>query len=417
MSSNNSDQTDSRPTVEFLVDKYAEKAYEIGRNNAGFQLAVQLRDNSYSLSQALAAAEEYAAAVGPGYSLAEATASAKSAYRSAAREPWSDGKLSYKGRQAALKRNFPTESWQEREVARRAAESAKEQDAARGRAIKFFFNDCKPIAGTPAAAYLESRGIPTDLAQYADCRYAEAFPNIGEAVVFKVRDDTRILALQGRSLSGKVMRNYCSLAGGVFSSCGVANSQEVAITESPIDALSLAAAGLPAVALCGTGNIPKFLVDMLSVPAESAADEADRRLVFLATDNDEAGEQAATRLASTLSRSECVRLNPTGKDFNDDWLADPQALAARVSQVKNQRPPAGGSSEQADSPAPVSRSLRCPKCGTANNVKPTEFANISSYKCACGYDCAMDNILLRMDGDKIFAHTKPEDESEDYVIL
>ena len=357
---NNSEQTDSRPAVNLLIEKYASQAAEVGRNNAGFNLAVQLRDNGYSLAEALAAAESYAAMVGPGYSLAEATASAKSAYKSAAREPWSECRLSYRGRQAALKRNFPTQPWHEREAARRAAESAKEQDAARGREIKFFFNDCKPIAGTQAAANLESRGIHIGLADYAKCRYAEAFPNIGEAVVFTVRDDTRVLALQGRSLTGKVMRNYCSLAGGVFSSCGVSNSQEVAITESPIDALSLAAAGLPAVALCGTGNIPKFLVDMLSVPAESAGEEADRRLVFLATDNDEAGEQAATRLASTLGRSECVRLIPQGKDFNDDWLADPQALSARVSQVKSQRPPAGSCAGQADSPAPVSRSLRCP---------------------------------------------------------
>ena len=37
--------------------------------------------------------------------------------------------------------------------------------------------------------------------------------------------------------------------------------------------------------------------------------------------------------------------------------------------------------------------------------------------CACGYggyDCAMDNILLRMDDDMIFAHTEPQAEEQDY---
>lgn len=407
MSGDNSEQTDSRPAVNLLIEKYASQAAAVGRNNAGFSLAVQLRDNGYSLTEALAAAQAYADRVGPGYSLAEAAASAKSAYKIAAREPWSESRLSYRGRQAALKRNFPTQPWHEREAAMRAAAAGKEREQARAKVVKFF-KSCKPIAGTSAATYLESRGIPLSLAEAARCRYSEDFPGCGEAVVFHVRNADRLLALQGRSLSGKIMRNYGSLAEGVFTTGCLLESQEVAITESPIDALSLKAAGLPALALCGTGNIPKWLADMLSVSAESAKDEADRRRVFLATDNDEAGEQAAARLAAALCRSECVRLIPQGKDFNEDWLADSGALEARVREALSR------ASAQADSPAPVSRSLSCPKCGVSNDVQPTEYDNISSYKCSCGYDCALDNILLGMSSEKIIAHAGPQAESRDY---
>src|ERR1039458_9745419 len=67
-----------------------------GRNNAGFGLALQLRDNGYSQPEAVSSMASYVDRVGKTnltgkperYTLTEAGASVREAYRSPAREPW-----------------------------------------------------------------------------------------------------------------------------------------------------------------------------------------------------------------------------------------------------------------------------------------------------------------------------------------
>jgi DNA primase len=83
----------------------------------------------------------------------------------------------------------------------------------------------------------------------------------------------------------------------------------VAIVEAPIDALSLAALGLPADATMGAENCPKWLIRRLAF-----------REVFLAQDADQAGDDAAERMGGELQAfgARCSRLRPNaGKDWNE----------------------------------------------------------------------------------------------------
>ena len=91
----------------------------------------------------------------------------------------------------------------------------------------------------------------------------------------------------------------------------------IIITEGPFDALALAAAGYPALAIMG-GDGPAWLARACAVHHS--------RLVFIATDADAAGDAAAEKLAALLGPSgagaKCGRLRPPiGKDWNDTLLA------------------------------------------------------------------------------------------------
>jgi len=82
----------------------------------------------------------------------------------------------------------------------------------------------------------------------------------------------------------------------------------ISIVEGPIDALSLALCGLSAMSINGTSWaewLPKAIAS---------------KSVFIATDADDAGGEAAERLTEELSSFDCrsLRLRPhIGKDWND----------------------------------------------------------------------------------------------------
>jgi hypothetical protein len=79
-----------RPTIEHLVQKYIRHPGE-GRNENGFDLACQLRDNGYSIAEAEAGMRAYQKAVEKGghlYTLGEALKSLRSAYNGEKRDPW-----------------------------------------------------------------------------------------------------------------------------------------------------------------------------------------------------------------------------------------------------------------------------------------------------------------------------------------
>jgi hypothetical protein len=80
-----------RVPVEVLIEKYLKLPLG-GRNDTGFDLACQLRDNGYPVSEAEAALLDYQRRVpqnGHAYTVAEAVASVRSAYTRPQREPWS----------------------------------------------------------------------------------------------------------------------------------------------------------------------------------------------------------------------------------------------------------------------------------------------------------------------------------------
>lgn len=163
------------------------------------------------------------------------------------------------------------------------------------------------------ADYLESRGIPLDAAQAAHVRYA--FDWYGRpAVVFPVQDASgRLVGAEGRYVDGREdpkSRSAGAKSRGVFvATSGALDADGVTLCEGPITALSVAACGFPAIALCGHAGAPPWLVKRLAL-----------RTVFLSADY---GEQGAAELAAKLSRqlaalgASCFRLSPPAGDWND----------------------------------------------------------------------------------------------------
>lgn len=178
--------------------------------------------------------------------------------------------------------------------------------------------DVRPLAGTPGEAYLRQRGIAIDLAREAGVRYSTDWYG-RPAVLFPIYGDGFLLvACQGRYVDGRddpKARTAGPKSLGVFATRGARQADPVAIVEAPIDALSLAACGLPAVALAGT-TAPDWL------PVACAF-----RRVLLATDADPAGDEAARKLAATLQArgARVARLRPArGKDWNEALQIDPE---------------------------------------------------------------------------------------------
>ena len=192
-----------------------------------------------------------------------------------------------------------------------------------------------PLENTPGAAYMEGRGIALETAQVAGVRFSanwnaepEEKTNQSPAkvrrampsVVFPIRDQHgEIVAAQARAIRGSAKltagpkKNGAFFApvqmksGRVFSPLD-RNTPVIAITEAPMDALSLAVAGFPALALCGTSG-PAWLHIACGL-----------RRVALALDADEAGEKAALELKKLLTPfgARCERLRPEpAKDWNE----------------------------------------------------------------------------------------------------
>lgn len=162
------------------------------------------------------------------------------------------------------------------------------------------------LAGTPGETYLAGRGIPLDLARKCGVKFCPWFMG-GPAVMFQVRNDSRVVAQQGRYIEvGELkVRTIGKVTQGAFATPG-AWGEVLTITEAPIDALSLHLIGIPAIATCGT-TLPAFV-----------AEKAVGRVVMVATDADEAGDRAFETWRVVLREAASVeRLRPEGaKDWN-----------------------------------------------------------------------------------------------------
>lgn len=169
-----------------------------------------------------------------------------------------------------------------------------------------------PVIGTPGENYLRGRGIPSATMEAAGVLFKADFYGRA-AVLFLIRDASGSpVAVEGRFLSagtGPKARCKGPKSGGVFATPRSFESGAVALVEAPIDALTLAALGLPAIATMGAGNLPKWLPRRLAF-----------RDVLLAQDADQAGDEAAERLAAELQAfgGRCSRLRPNrAKDWNE----------------------------------------------------------------------------------------------------
>jgi 5S rRNA maturation endonuclease (ribonuclease M5) len=194
-----------------------------------------------------------------------------------------------------------------------------------------------PMRDTPGAEYLQHRNIALETAQTSGARFAANFYGRA-AVVFPIRDRAgALVAASGRYIDGRD-NPKTRIAGhkrdGVFMAPVSRQNGErtlqplekaapaIIITEAPIDALSIASAGFPAIALCGTTG-----PDWLHLACGF-------RRVVIAFDADDAGDNAAQQLTAHLATygARCDRLRPEGaKDWNALHCASGiEALAEQI---------------------------------------------------------------------------------------
>jgi len=194
--------------------------------------------------------------------------------------------------------------------------------------------------------------------------------------VFPVLDLAgQLTAIQGRVIAsaeyGPKVLTRGDLSAGVFQTSQDALAGSfVVIVEAPIDALSLAAAGMQAVALCGT-TLPSWLPPALAF-----------RRIALAFDADSAGDAATAKTASELRAFGCdvERWRPSVKDWNEVLLTHGADTLEPVmdfsSRRQSQKPWAGARNRpQIGRPKRFSRCARCWKFITGSS-DPGEVAQV-----------------------------------------
>lgn len=298
---------------EDLVTWALERACRSGRDNAGFDLACQLRDNR--VEDARRYLMQYASAIGDcdasGRREPKGAADVERWLKSAASRPPRDPVPSLadgfangrRARRAALDAAYRLRP------RRRQADPSPDSVERFRRAIR----NVTAFKGSPAELYITGRGLPADLAARCGVKYSPRWGGLGPAVVFPLRDESgRAVAAAGRAIDGKGKQTFGPRAHGVFSTPGALDSACVAIAEAPIDAMSLALAGLPALSTVGVSGFPDWLFRRLAQTVGGRS-----RTVLIAFDADAAGDAAADRLASALSLCRVRRLRPQGaKDWN-----------------------------------------------------------------------------------------------------
>ena len=180
--------------------------------------------------------------------------------------------------------------------------------------------DIKPLIGSAAAAYLEGRGLPADFCKAAGVRFSHDY--FGRpAVVFPLRDASRsVVALHGRYTDGRTdpkSRTKGPMVQAAFATPGAWSGDpwggRVVITEAPIDALTLAYCGVPAVALCGTSGGKELLKSRLVLGQAVAAFDNDTDSV------ENAGMKAGNWLAGLLAPIGCQVFRLVPPDGTKDW--------------------------------------------------------------------------------------------------
>ena len=187
--------------------------------------------------------------------------------------------------------------------------------------------DLRPLAGTHGEAYLQRRGIALTLAHTAGVRFGLSYGQ--PAVWFPVKDlKGTLVAVQACHIADGAKRTYGPKKLGVYATPGALAAHPTVLVEAPIDALSLAACGLPAIALLGCD-----LCDWLP-------EHLRGRYVLIGSDNDEAGDAAVTKWVEALhsTGAKYERLRPSEKDWNDLIQGTPEELRTVIEEQFIPRP-------------------------------------------------------------------------------
>ena len=166
---------------------------------------------------------------------------------------------------------------------------------------------------TPGAAYLEERGLTYWSTVFSDLKYHPRW-YVRPAVVYALRDlDGRLVAAEGRCIDGKLPKVLTAgpKGGGVFFAFGALTRPDIVFVEGMANALTLTEVGFPAVATCGTDNLPDWLPELC----------ADKRRVLIEFDNDNSGEAGTRRLCDLLAGADVpiyrLPILEPGMDWND----------------------------------------------------------------------------------------------------
>lgn len=198
----------------------------------------------------------------------------------------------------------------------------------------------KPRCVTPRNAvrdYLvENRNIPFEVLERY--RVGEAGDNI--VFPFLLPDGTLAMAKVRRAEDGaKPKPTAADCEPVLFGWQAIPDdARDVVITEGEIDALSWAAYGHPAMSVPyggGGGDKQRWI--------ESEYDRMDRfERIYLATDMDKPGDEAAEEIANRLGRHRCLRVRMPRKDANDCLMDGiPAELMARALAEAEHLDPAG----------------------------------------------------------------------------
>lgn len=172
-----------------------------------------------------------------------------------------------------------------------------------------------PLAGTEGAAYVEGRRVPEAVAAGAGVRFLPDLLGRPAVVAALTGPEGGLAAVHGRWLHHLPKMLNIGRAGGVFAPPGALEADPLIWVEGLFDALSLAACGVPAVAVIGkwVGWLPGF---------------AAGRTVLLAFDGNKPGEAAAREYAAHLEPGRWHRLRPPGatKDWSNALRKGSRAL-------------------------------------------------------------------------------------------
>ena len=171
--------------------------------------------------------------------------------------------------------------------------------------------ECKAIAGKPLDYLTENRNIP------AHVLLAYKVAAHGDDIIFPflLPDGTLALAKSRKAEDGAKPKPTAADCEPILFGWQAmpANSRDVVITEGEIDALSWAAYGYPAMSVPfggGKGGKQKWI--------ESEFDRLERfERIYISTDMDVVGDEAAEEIASRLGRHRCYRVHLPLKDANE----------------------------------------------------------------------------------------------------
>ena len=217
----------------------------------------------------------------------------------------------------ALKRSFSLEVGSQPVLTEKMPHAALEADVlSTQEAWRAIHQAAQPVTGTAGEEYLQHRAIPVKVAEQAGVLFSRNWHSRSALVFPFCNQEGSLVAIAGRCLrNGGIDKPAAGpkKQGAFFAPAGKFLPLDEAVPaiilcEAPFDALSLASAGFPTLALGGTAP-PTWLVQACAF-----------RRVALALDADDAGDAASERIGELLSSvgTSCQRLRPDGaKDWNE----------------------------------------------------------------------------------------------------